>query len=165
MVKDFKNWKVYAAGVGDLYNGADVLADGITRKNDETVKKYADSVPDAVKVLHDSYGLPSEDGALIGIVSIDGVVGANLEFAFGGIERDDDKVRRLAHNVAETISEDTGYDIIDLDDYFIDYDLFIPYDKADDFVKKYGRFDDVKAMMAFTDKYYDIFNTRLEELS
>lgn len=165
MVKDFKGWTVYASGVGDLFNGVDILADGMTGKNDYTVERFDDSVPAAVKALYEKYGLPGCDGALIGIVSIDGTVGANIEFSFGLEDDDKDVVRQAARKTAELISKETGCDIYDLNDCFIDYDLFIPYSRVDDFISKNGNFDNGNAMWDFTDRYYTKFNAYLSELS
>jgi hypothetical protein len=166
MVKDFKRWTVYASGVGDLFNGVEVPAYGMDGKNGGAVDRFADSVPAAVKTLYEKYGLPSCAGALMGIVSIDGTIGVNIEFSFGGSEDDDkDIVRRAARKTAEFISKETGYDIYDLNDHCIDYDLFIPYSRVDDFISKNGNFDNGNAMWDFTDRYYTKFNAYLSELS
>lgn len=161
MVKDFKGWTVYASGVGDLFNGVEILADGMTGKNIDTVDRFDDSVPAAVKTLYEKYGLPGCDGALIGIVSINGTVGANIEFSFGLEDEDKDIVRQAARKTAELISKETGYDIYDLNDCFVDYDLFIPYDRVDDFISRNGNFDSGNAMWNFTNRYYIKFNVYL----
>lgn len=163
MVRDFKSWKLFASGTGDLYNGSKILADGVIRSDSEPVENYDSSVPEAVKTLYTRYGLPEWDGAIIGIVEINGIIGANIEFSFSGEGQPNEAVEKAALKTAGFISEETGFDIYNLNDYFCDFDLFIPYDRADSFISRYGRFDDPEAMRKFTDRYYDLFRAYLAE--
>lgn len=163
MIKDFKQWILYAAPYGDLYNGATVLADRLIR-SDKPVNLSDWDVPQTVRDLHDEYNLPLYAGIDAGIVSIDKITGVSLEFTFGRpLHTNVRIVEKAAEKTAEALTKDSGFDVYDMGSFYFDFCLFVPAERTFEFIKKYGRFDDEKAMSDLTKKYYDMFGTYLKK--